>query len=104
MSERSGVVPCPEMRSPAAGNGRANRNIGKHHASNLADSVVEQQAHRLVRLYSLSYAVAVTVAQLTASGCGALSWWSSDARDDRLPLRSLTRFVAVATEWFDREC
>jgi hypothetical protein len=64
MSERSGVVPCPEKRSPAVGSGRANRVTGKHHTVNLSDSLLERQAHRLARMYSLSDAAAAAVAEL----------------------------------------
>jgi hypothetical protein len=61
--------PYPEMRSPAAANGRANR---KTHMKvwDLSDDLISWQANRVARLCVVSHATAVVIAQL-AYGEGA---------------------------------
>ncbi|MBR1277471.1 hypothetical protein [Bradyrhizobium sp. AUGA SZCCT0283] len=53
----------PEMRRAASAKGSPNR-IEEHHTSDNNDLLLYQQADRLAKLHALSYAVAVTVAQL----------------------------------------
>lgn len=51
-----------ETRSPAAANGRANRNCLEH--NDISDDLTVRQADRLTRLYAITYATACTIATL----------------------------------------
>jgi hypothetical protein len=53
----------PEMRSPAAANGRANRN-GDYQPHQVTESVSVLQAEKLRRLYSFCRATAAEIARL----------------------------------------
>jgi hypothetical protein len=56
--------PDPEMRSPAAANGRANRK-GSIEPEQNSETLSEVQARSLRRRFALGYYFATTVAQLT---------------------------------------
>jgi hypothetical protein len=56
--------PDPEMRSPAAANGRASRRGKSRKPEENSDTLSDLQAEKLRRLYSFCQATACTVASL----------------------------------------
>ena len=61
--------PGPEMRSPAAANGRANRRMEVSKPEDSSETVRELQAPSLRRPFCFCQATAVTIASLAFAGC-----------------------------------
>jgi hypothetical protein len=57
-------APDPEMRSPAAANGRANRIANLKKSPKISEAALDVQAQKLRRLYSLCHSTARTISAL----------------------------------------